>query len=181
MTKKILIKGDPGVGPGGWMDERPSTPALFLVPLILSEANELVAKLHRHHKPCRGHRFSLGAVDTFGQLRGAVICGRPVSRNFDFQAVLEVTRLVTDGTHNLPSALYGAAARVAKEMGFEQIQTYTLEEEPGTSLRAANWVDKGLTTGGQWKRSDGKPRRTDQPITRKRRWALELVAKADLW
>lgn len=31
---------------------------LRLVPLTLKEANELVAKLHRHHRPVVGHRFS---------------------------------------------------------------------------------------------------------------------------
>ena len=41
--------------------------------------------------------------------------------------VVEVTRLCTDGTKNACSFLYGAAARIAKEMGYKQIQTYILE------------------------------------------------------
>lgn len=31
-----------------------------VVPLTLKQANKLVAELHRHHKPCVGHRFSIG-------------------------------------------------------------------------------------------------------------------------
>ena len=55
------------------------------------------------------------------------------------ERVLEVTRLVTDGTANACSLLYAAAARVGKELGYERIQTFILATEPGTSLRAAGW------------------------------------------
>lgn len=33
-----------------------------VVPLTLKEANGMVTQWHRHHKPSRGHRWSLGAV-----------------------------------------------------------------------------------------------------------------------
>jgi hypothetical protein len=56
-------------------------------------------------------------------------------------------------------------------MGFARIQTYILDEEVGTSLKASGWVCEGDAGGGQWKHTDGKARRTDQPITRKQRWA----------
>lgn len=142
-----------------------------VIPLTLKQANDLVSQLHRHHKPARGHRFSLGLVDDAGKLVGAVICGRPVSRMYDHGKVLEVTRLVTNGERNACSQLYGAAARTAQAMGFERIQTYILDSEPGTSLKASGWTDEGPAGGGQWKHTDGKPRRTDQPTELKRRWA----------
>lgn len=149
-----------------------------VVPLTLREANTLVAELHRHHKPVQGHRFSLGLVDSEGRLHGAVICGRPVARLAgNPREVLEVTRLVTDGTRNGCSQLYAAAAAAAKAMGFLRIQTYILESEPGTSLKASGWVDEGPAGGGQWKHTDGKERRTDQPTERKRRWAKVLNKK----
>ena len=81
--------------------------------------------------------------------------------------------LVTDGTKNACSFLYAAAARICKEMGFWKIQTYILEEEPGTSLKAAGWKFEALTAGGDWNASAkyaGK-RRVDQPMCRKGRWA----------
>lgn len=59
-------------------------------------------------------------------------------------------------------------------MGFVRIQTYILEEEHGTSLRAAGWEYEGTAGGGQWKHTDGKPRRTDQPTGMKGRWARWL-------
>jgi hypothetical protein len=48
-------------------------------------------------------------------------------------------RLASDGTQNACSFLYAASARVAKAMGFVRFITYTLDNEPGTSLRAAGW------------------------------------------
>lgn len=59
-------------------------------------------------------------------------------------------------------------------MGYERIQTYTLPEEGGSSLRASGWVDEGPAGGGQWKHTDGKPRRTDQPTSIKTRWSKTL-------
>lgn len=146
-----------------------------VVPVELIQANELVRRWHRHHKPCQGHRFSLGVVSEDGVFHGAVIVGRPVARLAGSPLeVLEVTRLVTDGTRNACSLLYAAAARAGKAMGFIRIQTYILDEESGISVRAAGWTDAGLAGGGQWKHTDGKPRRTDQPITLKRRYTRTL-------
>ena len=143
-----------------------------IIPLTLRELNELVAQHHRHHKPTQGHRFSLGVLYD-GRLVGGVSVGRPVARMIDAKQVAEVTRLVTDGTANACSLLYGAAARVAREMGFSRIQTYILESEPGISLQAAGWRFDGLTAGGQWKHTAG-PRRTDQPICPKQGWVRDF-------
>jgi hypothetical protein len=142
-----------------------------VVPLTLREANALVEKLHRHHKPVQGYRFALGLADEHGMIRGAVIVGRPVSRGCDPRFVAEVTRLVTDGTVNACSMLYSAAYRAAKAMGFEKIQTYILDSELGTSLKASGWTLEGMTSGGTWRHTDGKSRRTDQPTVPKQRWA----------
>ena len=146
---------------------------LRAVPLTLRQANELVAQLHRHHKPVRGHRFSIGARKG-DRLVGACIVGRPVAREVDQYNVAEVTRLVTDGTRNACSFLYASAARAAKAMGFQKIQTYILEGEPGTSLRAAGWEREATTAGGDWNTPSRGGRRTDQPMQPKERWALVL-------
>ena len=144
---------------------------LRIVPLELKEANDLVSLWHRHHKPSQGHRFSLGCMTESGRICGAAIVGRPVARLAGSpRDVLEVVRLVTDGTKNACSCLYAAAARVGKELGYLSIQTYILEEEHGVTLRASGWSCEGLAGGGQWKHTDGKARRTDQPIGMKTRW-----------
>jgi hypothetical protein len=144
------------------------------VPLNLSEANSVVSRLHRHHAPCVGHRFSLGAMNNDGQVIGVLIAGRPVSRKSDPSMTLEVSRVATDGSRNSCSFLLGAAARVAKHMGFAKIQTFTLPTEGGASLRGAGWVCEGLSKGGAWKRTNGEKRRTDQPTGLKHRWVKHL-------
>jgi hypothetical protein len=146
-----------------------------VIPLELAEANRVVAAWHRHHKPVVGHRFSLGVIDDDGVVRGAAIVGRPVARLAGLpREVLEVTRLVTDGTKNACSMLYAAAARVGRQLGYLRIQTYILDEEPGTSLRASGWRSDGPSGGGQWGRV-GRPRCTDHPTGLKERWSLQLA------
>jgi hypothetical protein len=157
---------------------RVTRPKLRVVPLTLKQANEMIAKLHRHHKPVVGHRFTLGAM-LDGALVGAVVVGRPVSRELPQYEVAEVTRLVTDGTPMACSFLYQAAARTAKEMGFTSIQTYILDSEPGTSLKAAGWKMDGYTAGGNWNHSWRKGRREDQPMFPKQRWMRVLNKRAE--
>lgn len=151
------------------------------VPLTLTQANDLVSRLHRHHKPVRGHRFSVGAIKD-GRLVGGVIVGRPVAHMTPQYQVAEVTRLVTDGTKNACSFLYAAAARAAKAMGFWKIQTFILDEELGTSLEAAGWQFEGYTDGGDWNRPSRLGRRTDQPQERKKRYGkfLNTPTEADI-
>lgn len=149
-------------------------PRLTIVPLELADANAFVARHHRHHFPVQGHRFSLGCVTNDCHLVGAAIIGRPVARLINPRTVLEVTRLVTDGTHNACSCLYGAAARIGKAMGYERIQTYIIDTETGVSLRAAGWECDGEAGGGKWYHTEGKARRSDQPTGSKQRWSKGL-------
>lgn len=147
--------------------------SLRIRPLTLKQANDHVAALHRHHKPATGHRFSLGCFEG-DRLVGACIVGRPVARMTDQNNVAEVTRLVTDGTKNACSILYAAAARAADAMGFERIQTFILESEPGTSLRASGWVLDGVSGGGEWGRKN-RARENDQPTEKKTRWVKRFT------
>lgn len=150
-------------------------PSLEVFPLTLKQANELIARLHRHHKPVVGHRFSIGVRTKLDKvLVGAAVIGRPVARAVEQYEVAEVTRLVTNGQPNACSILYAASARICKEMGFIKIQTYILESESGTSLKAAGWHFEANTSGGDWNHSWRKGRRTDQPMVAKQRWAKQL-------
>ncbi len=133
---------------------------LRVIPLTLKEANIHIAKHHRHHKRVVGHRFSLGCLDG-DRMCACVVVGRPVGRNTDQRMVAEVTRLCTDGTMNSCSILYAAAARACKSMGFWWIQTFTLPEEGGASLRASGWTEDGESPGGSWS-STSRPRGEDE-------------------
>ena len=148
-----------------------SEPKLQIVPLDLAEANELVRRWHRHHKPVVGHKFSIGIVGDELNVVGACIVGRPVARKLDTGWTLEVLRVSTDGTKNACSALYAAAWRAARAMGYRRLITYTLASEPGTSLRAAGWKTIGTTAGGSWSRQS-RPRVDKHPLGQKRIWEI---------
>lgn len=148
---------------------------LTLRPVSLADANAFVSLHHRHHKPVRGHKYSLGCMKD-GQLVGVVITGRPVSRYLDDGLTLEVNRLCTDGTRNACSFLYGAAARVAKDMGYHKIITYILDTENGTSLRAAGWSCAGLAGGKEWT-GRRKPAEPLYPAQMKYRYEKNLHGK----
>lgn len=140
-------------------------------PCSLKEANEYVSAYHRHHKPSAGHKFSIKVADENGVTRGVAICGRPVSRHLDNGEILEINRVCTDGTHNACSMLYGACARIAKNMGYRKIITYILLSENGASLKASNFICEGEAGGEMWtgKRSG---RDNGVPKERKTRWSI---------
>lgn len=148
-------------------------PKLVCRPCELADANAFISDHHRHHKKVQGHRFSLAAWSG-GRLVGVAVVGRPVARNTDQRMVLEVTRLCTDGTRNACSFLYARAASVGKAMGYMTIQTFILQSELGTSLRAAGWKIGNVSAGGTWNRPSRKGRRDDQPHEPKMRYYKDL-------
>lgn len=123
---------------------------LQIIPLDLAEANALVERWHRHHRPVVGHRFSIGVANEGGAIVGAAIVGRPVGRRVDDGWTVEILRCVTDGTPNACSALYAAAWRAARAMGYRKAITYVLSTETGDSVKAAGWKCVGSTPGRSW-------------------------------
>lgn len=130
-------------------------------PIGLKEANAYIEQYHRHHKPVRGCKFCISAVEN-GVVVGVAICGRPVSRYLDDGETLEINRCCTDGTRNACSKLYGACVRIAREMGYVRVITYILAGENGASLKASNFICEGEAGGAIWtgarKRDNGVPR-----------------------
>lgn len=122
---------------------------LEITPISLKEANKFVAEHHRNHKPVVGHKFSI-ACSIDDVVHGVAIIGRPVSRVLDNGWTLEVNRVCTDGVRNGCSILYATAWKAAKAMGYKRLITYTLPEEGGASLRAADWRLVGAAGGGNW-------------------------------
>ncbi|WP_042700746.1 XF1762 family protein [Azospirillum sp. B506] len=158
---------------------------LSLCPISLDEANAFVARLHRHHEPVQGHKFSLGAM-LGRELMGVAIVGRPVSRIRDDGDTLEVTRLCTVAKraipgklnrkgeqcfHNPTSFLYGAALRATFALGYRRLGTYTLPSEGGASLRACGWKLIGERGGGSWN-CPSRPRTDTHPTGPKLLWEI---------
>lgn len=148
---------------------------LKIRPLELREANAFIEEKHRHHKRVQGHRFSIGCYDENEELVGCAVCGRPTS-GLDPKRVLEVTRLCSDGTKNVCSMLYAAAARAARALGYERVQTYIFESENGASLKASGWrfERKAHPSGRHHKRSDGQARNTEFVAIPKTLWVSDL-------
>lgn len=125
-----------------------------IVPVTFRQASDFVARLHRHNKPPRGHKFSIGVVDEIDDLVGVVMVGRPIARALDDGLTCEVNRTCTDGYKNANSMLYGAAWRAAKAMGYKRCVTYTQHDESGASLRAVGWRRVAdLPARGSWAES----------------------------
>lgn len=141
---------------------------LELQPISFSDACEYVKQYHRHHPAPQGHKFSIAVADR-QKVVGVIMVGRPVSHGLDNGRTLEVIRCCTDGTKIASSMLYGAAWRAAKAMGYRRIVTYTLAEEPGTSLRASGWKELYKTKGGTWN-CPTRPRIDKHPTGQKTLW-----------
>jgi hypothetical protein len=157
-------------------------------PTTLKQANAYVEAVHRHHGRVVGHKWSLAAFED-GRLCGVAIVGRPTGRRLDDGNTLEVTRLCTDGTRNACSALYAACARRARREGYGKIITFTLQSEPGTSLKAAGWTLEAEKAGKpRWnkQRYAGRPTQLSlfpekqPPAEYKKRWAKVLTHKEDI-
>lgn len=122
---------------------------LQIKPIHLKAAGEFVKQYHRHSIPPTGGKFAV-ACYADNSLCGVAICGRPVSRYLDDGETLEIYRNCTDGTQNACSKLYGACIRVAREMGYFKVITYTLKHEDGASLKAANFKLIGSAGKVEW-------------------------------
>jgi len=147
---------------------------LRVVPCSNERAKAYVTANHRHHGASVQGRFSLAVIDDSCAVRGVVIVGRPVARLLDDGWTLEVNRLATDGCPNACSILYGAARRVAKEMGYAKLITYIREDEPGISLRASGWKYEGPIRARSWD-MPGRHRTDKTEIVRRGRWSVQMA------
>lgn len=122
---------------------------LVLHPLTIQEAKVLVSRWHRHHLPPLSGLFAIG-VSRAGEEEpcGAAIVGRPVARVLQDGWTAEVTRLVTDGTLNACSMLYGACWRAARALGYRRLVTYTLPEEGGRAFGPPAGAASGRLAAG---------------------------------
>lgn len=145
---------------------------LEAVPISRQDAGAFVDALHRHHEAVTRDKYRVGVAND-GKIVGIVQVGNPVARALCDGKTLEVVRLCTDGTYNACSYLYSAAARIAREMGYEKIITYILDTEDGTSLRASGWHKEADIRGHVWG-CPSRPRTTTAPTCDKQRWAKIL-------
>ncbi|OME78754.1 hypothetical protein BK120_22975 [Paenibacillus sp. FSL A5-0031] len=145
----------------------------LLTPVSFRQACSFINEHHRHHMAPQGMKFALG-LSNGERLIGVLTAGRPVSRHRDNGYTLEVTRLCVNNGYIHPcSKLYAAARRVAREMGYHSLITYTLDDESGSSVRAAGFQLLGKSLGGSWN-SHRRQRVDKHPIGQKKYWMLNI-------
>jgi len=144
--------------------------ALELVPLSVTAARREVHRLHRHLPRVVGGLFG-SSVYVGPELVGVAIASEPKAPALRGRRIVEITRCATDGHKNACSKLYGALCRSAQAIGYLEARTYTRLEEPGVSLRAAGFVDDGVTEEQSWDRPS-RPREGEP--TSVRRWKRVL-------
>jgi hypothetical protein len=149
---------------------------LTIASCTVKHAIRYVREHHRHLPRVQGGLFAVRVVDCEGVTHGVAIAGNP-PRVWQGTGRFTITRAATDETRNANSMLYRALCRAAKQLGYDEAWTYTLPEESGVSLRAAGFIDMGLTDGGEWDRPSRR-RRPAHRAERKRRWVAYLTAKA---
>jgi hypothetical protein len=138
-----------------------------LAPCTVRAAKAYVAEHHRHLKKVNGGRFAV-AVRVGGAIAGVGVVGNG-PRVWENTGKMVITRVATNGAKNACTMILGALCRAGVALGYTEAWTYTLPEEPGTSLKAAGFEDMGLTDGGEHDR----PSRPRAPAVRpepKRRW-----------
>lgn len=141
--------------------------ALSVRPCTVKRALPFIRQVHRRLPKLQGAMWAVGAF-VGGEMIGVAVVGNPARKlQDDTLAVLRVA--VIEGHRNGCSILYGACSRAARAMGAENLVTYTHGDEHGTSLKAAGWIDGGLTDGGDWDRPS-RPRQLALDPDPKRRW-----------
>ena len=140
-----------------------------IVPIVQRQARKWVNDTHRHLKAPRGDLYRTSLV-AHGNLVAVGIAGRPC-RTLQDGRTAEILRIASlaEVDVNACTRLYGALVRAGRALGYRRHVTYTLKDEPGTSLRAANFEDDGLTEGGEWDRPSRKRSKARQSGP-KRRW-----------
>ncbi len=143
---------------------------LEIRPLGVRAACAEVARLHRHLPRIVGGLFAT-SVFVGDELVGVGVASQPKARLSRDGFTVEITRIATDGHRNACSKLYGALMRASAAVGYRRAITFTRLQEPGTSLRAAGFVDDGLTREQSWSRpSHGR----GEHVSQVRRWVKAI-------
>jgi hypothetical protein len=150
-------------------------------PISIRDADVFVSTNHRHNKAAANGKFAIGCYIVLIVMNGiwyycvgVGIGGRPRSRHLDNGITFEVYRVCTVGHKNATSFIYSKMKKIAQQMGYLKIITYTLQEESGSSLKAIGAkVEKNVEHKKQWN-DHGKTKRNFQPVTvqLKFRWTL---------
>ena len=149
--------------------------AIHLRPWTVKRATalEFNANTHRRLPKIQGAMWCVSIRDEFGAVVGLALVGWPsqeqTTQEMDHLRLLRCT--VKEGVKNGCSMLYASAWRAARAMGVTSMDTFTHLDEPGTSLRAAGWIEDGVTAGGEYDRKSRRRSKQIDPLPKRRWWA----------
>lgn len=157
-----------------------------IAPCSVKLALKKVDETHRHLPELQGGLFAVKflldgewvGVGVFGNpSRVWQDTGRGVITRCAIKEALPKVRDSGGRLHAAPgcSMVYSALCRAAQALGYREAWTYTLPHESGRSLKAAGFIDMGMTDGGEHDRKSRrrKPAKNAEP---KRRWLRRLAA-----
>lgn len=111
------------------------------------------------------------------EIVGVATVGRLPNIASDDGWTLEVNRCATDGTKNCTSMLYAACWRIARELGYHRLITYTHTTESGASLRGAGWKIVHTTDGKTGWHNHPRASKHVLPIQPKYRWEITIKSE----
>lgn len=130
----------------------PAGAGLRLAPCTIKTANSVIRCWHRHSEPIEQKVLCAVRCVLGDETVGVAILGLPVSRVLDDGLAVEIRRVCVrdEAPKNACSMLYGAMCRAAAALGYADAYTYTTEDEDGTSVRAAGFVEDGYRSAANW-------------------------------
>lgn len=144
---------------------------LTLRPWTVKKALPFVRRVHRRLPAVQGALWAVSVRDG-DRVVGCALVGHPARNLAEDETTLAVLRVaVIEGHRNACSMLYGACARAARAMGALNLVTYTHLDEHGASLKAAGWIEGGVTKGGEWSREGRQRTLAIDPLPKRRWWA----------
>lgn len=140
-----------------------------------TDLDRFIAPIHYLGYTPPGARLRLVVLENGIKAIGAMMWGRPNSRNLNQEKILELTRMVmVDDTDDFAESHSLALARKYIRKHHPQVKLVIAYSDPeqnhdGGIYEADNWCELGYTNGGVWT-SISKPNRRDAAQGKKLRW-----------
>jgi len=140
-----------------------------------TDLDKFLASLHYMGYTPAGAKLRLGVLENGIKCIGAMMWGRPSSKAYNQEKILELTRMVLiDETEVCSESHALSLARKYIRLHLPQVKLLIAYSDPtfnhdGGIYEADNWCELGLTTGGIWT-SISKPSRRDMSTSKKIRW-----------
>ncbi|ALA12672.1 hypothetical protein ERICI_01354 [Paenibacillus larvae subsp. larvae] len=138
-----------------------------------TELDRWIAERHYLKSTPAGAKLRLWILDERRNRIGAMMWGRPISRNLDQSHILELTRLfcIEDTDPFVESKALSLARKIIRKTmpDIKGLIAYssTGEAHRGTIYQADNWFVLGVSKSGRW---SNRPGREDRDTSVKKRW-----------